>query len=128
MVLRKNTAWMNDHYGLPAGKVEWGENYLKAAKREAKEEAGVEIKTGDLSFAHVTHRHAPNGDKFMDWVDIYFKADNWTGEPHNAEPSKSGRLDWLDLNKLPKNIVPSQRAALEEIEKGRQYSEFGWEG
>lgn len=126
MVLRKNTTWMNGYYGLPAGKVEWGENYLKAVKREAKEEAGVEIKISDLSFVHVAHRHVPNGNKFMDWIDVYFKADAWTGEPHNAEPAKSERLDWFDLSKLPKNTVPSQRAALEQIGKGKQYSEFGW--
>lgn len=126
MVLRKNTGWMDGHYGLPAGKVEWQEAYTLAAVREAKEEAGVDIEIGDLTFAHVCHRHADNGKEFMDWIDIYFEVKKWTGEPHNAEPEKSEKLEWLDLNNLPNNVVPSQLAALEHIAKGVTYSEYGW--
>ena len=126
MVLRKDTGYMDGYYGLPAGKVEWGENYAGAAVREAKEEAGVTIKLKDLFFVHVAHRHGEDDETFMDWVDVYFEADKWEGEPHNAEPDKSERLDWIDLTNLPKNIVPPQRAALEEIANGIPYSEYGW--
>jgi ADP-ribose pyrophosphatase YjhB (NUDIX family) len=129
MVLRKNTGWMDDHYGLPAGKGEWFETFTSGAIREAKEEAGVDIVLGDLRFVHMAHRHGEDRftKKFMDWVDVYFEADQWTGEPFNAEEEKSERLDWLDLNNLPENIVPSQRAALLHIANGDFYSEYGWE-
>lgn len=127
MVLRKNTGWMDDHYGLPAGKVEWQEQYTVGAVREAKEEAGVDILPTDLRFAHVAHRHSDDGEElFMEWVDIYFEVEKWSGEPHNAEPEKSDGLEWLDLSSLPENIVPSQRAALQHIANGVTYSEFGW--
>lgn len=43
MVLRKNTGWMDGHYGLPAGKGEWFEPFTDAAIREANEEVGVKI-------------------------------------------------------------------------------------
>ena len=128
MVLRKNTGWMDGCYGLPAGKVEYGETYAQGAVREAKEEAGVTIVVPDLEFAHVAHRHGEENGEFMDWVDIYFEVKSWGGEPYNAEPEKSERLDWLDLNNLPDNIVPSQRAALIAISKGEPYGEFGWDG
>lgn len=127
MVLRKNTNWMDGHYGLPAGKMEYGETFRQGAIREAKEEAGVDIENQHLRIAHVAHRHAEEGEKFMDWVDIYFEVDAWKGKPHNAEPDKSERLDWLDLHALPENIVPSQRAALEAISRSEVYSEFGWQ-
>ena len=126
MVLRKNTGWMDGFYGLPAGKVEYFETYTQGAIREAKEEAGVIIKPDDLHVIHVAHRHAQDDKEFMDWVDVYFEVDDWEGEPHNAEPEKSERLDWLELNNLPENIVPPQRAALIAITKGESYSEFGW--
>lgn len=126
MVLRKNTGFMDGDYGLPAGKVEYGEPYALGAAREAKEEAGVDTSLDDLRFVHVAHRHGESEEVFMDWVDVYFEADSWQGEPHNAEEHKSERLDWLDIDNLPENIVPPQRAALLEIAKGNYYSEYGW--
>ncbi len=128
MVLRKNTGWMDGYYGLPAGKGEWFEPFSVGAVREAKEESGVDIKLENLKPLHVVHRHGSDSEgKFIDWVDVYFEAEKWEGEPHNAEEEKSERLDWIDLGDLPENIVPPQRAALEEIEKGNMYSEYGWE-
>lgn len=128
MVLRKNTGWMDNHYGLPAGKGEWFETFTTGASREAKEEAGVDIDLASLRFVHMAHRHGEDWTtkKFMDWVDVYFEADKWSGEPFNAEEEKSERLDWLDLNDLPVNIVPAQRDALIQITKGKYYSEYGW--
>ncbi len=126
MVLRKNTGYMDGYFGLPAGKVEWQETYLHGATREAKEEAGVDVDVADLRFLHVCHRHSANGEEFMDWVDVYFEADKWQGEPFNAEPDKSEKLEWLDLNNLPENVVPPQRHSLEQIADNIAYSQFGW--
>ncbi len=128
MVLRKNTGYMDGYYGLPTGKSEWFEAFTKGAVREAKEEAGVDIQESDLRFVHLVHRHGESvvEQKFMDWVDVYFEADSWVGEPYNAEEHKAERLDWIDLNDLPDNIVPHQKDALEHIAAGEFYSELGW--
>lgn len=119
---------MDGFYGLPAGKSEWFEPFTKGAIREAKEEAGINIDPQHLQFVHMVHRHgeSESEQKFMDWVDVYFEATSWTGEPFNAEEHKSERLDWLDINNLPENIVPPQLSALENIAKGINYSEYGW--
>ena len=72
MVLRKNTGWMDGHYGLPAGKIEYHETFTQGAIREAKEEAGVDINAEHMRVAHFVHRHAEEPDgQFMDWVYIY---------------------------------------------------------
>lgn len=126
MVLRKNTGYMDGYYGLPAGKVEYGETFIEGAIREAKEEAGIDVIPGDLEFAHVAHRHGEKDGLFMDWVDVYFIAKSWEGEPFNAEPEKSQALEWLDLHQLPENIVPPQQAALKKILNNQLYGEFGW--
>ena len=123
MVLRKNTNWMDGYYGLPAGKTEWGESFMIGAVREAEEEAGVMIKPEWLRYVHTVHRHSED----TDWVDVYFEADTWEGEPHNAEPEKSEELAWLDINSMPENVVPSQKDALEHIAKNVFYSEYGWD-
>lgn len=123
-VLRTKTEWMNDHYGLPSGKVELGETGLAAAVRETREEAGVEVKESDLRFLHVCHRKST--DDTDSWTDLLFETAVWKGEPYNAEPSKHGELKWFDLDKLPENTVPSQVFELQQIEQGKSYSEFGW--
>jgi 8-oxo-dGTP diphosphatase len=126
MLQRKNTGWMDGYFGLPAGKVEYGETYEQAAIREAKEEAGVDITLDNLRFAHIAHRHGEEGFGFMDWVDVYFVADHWEGEPYNAEEHKAEKLEWINLQHVPESVVPAQRDALECIAKNSMYSEYGW--
>ncbi len=126
MVLRSNTGWMEGFYSLPAGKGEWHDTFRQGAAREALEEAGVTINVEDLRFVHLAHRRGSENGKFIDWVDVYFEAEKWQGEPYNAEEDKAERLDWLDINNLPENIVPPQLDALKHIANGELYSEYGW--
>jgi ADP-ribose pyrophosphatase YjhB (NUDIX family) len=122
-VLRSNTDWMNDYYGLPSGKVEKGESFSAGAIGEALEEIGINIHPADLEFTHVMHRF-----EGRDWVDVYFTARKWQGEPYNAEPHMHSELAWLDPNNLPKNVIPSVEFALQQITAGKKYSEYGWSG
>jgi len=121
-LLRTNTPWMNDHYGLPAGKVEHNEAFIAAMVREAKEEIGVTIAPKDISHALTMHRKSAD----LLWVDVYFDITKWSGEPYNAEPNVHGALEWFDPKNLPQNVIPSVRAALEAIAAGETYCEFGW--
>jgi 8-oxo-dGTP pyrophosphatase MutT (NUDIX family) len=120
-VLRGNTNWMNDHYGLPSGKTEKGESFSAGAIREALEEIGITVKPDDLRFVHVMHRN-----EGLEWVDVYFEALDWKGKAYNAEPHMHSKLSWLDPAKLPSNVIPSVKFALEQIELGNVYSEYGW--
>ena len=124
-VLRANTGWMNGFYGLPSGKTEKNESFLECAIREAKEEIGVTLNLKDIVPVLTVHRKEPS-DQGMTWVDVYFEARNWKGEVINAEPEVHSELAWLDPNNLPDNVVPCVKAALEEIKKGKTYSEYGW--
>jgi ADP-ribose pyrophosphatase YjhB (NUDIX family) len=112
---------MNNHYGLPSGKVEKNESFSAGAMREALEEVGITINPKDLEFTHVMHRF-----ESMDWVDVYFTAKQWQGKVHNAEPHMHAELAWLDPKDLPDNVIPSVKFALEQIEAGKTYSEYGW--
>ncbi len=121
-VKRQNTGWMDGRYGLPAGKVDTGEDYKTAAAREALEEAGVTVAKKDLVFAFVQHQHYPD----MDWVTVYFEAVAWQGEPYNAEPEKASELIWLDADNLPAEVADPQRTALQCIANHEHYGTFGW--
>lgn len=127
-VLREHTAWMNDFYGLPSGKVEPHESFTAAAIREAKEEVGVDLKADDLKYVLTMHRGDthPSNDE-LTWVDVYFEATNWQGELINAEPHMHKSLDWLDLNDLPENVIPAVKLALEAIAAGQTYTECYWQ-
>lgn len=122
-LLRSNTKWMDNHYGLVAGKVEKNESAVDGAIREAKEEAGVDIKPADLKPVLTAHRHADD----TDWIDLVFEAQAWSGELHNAEPHMHSDLTWLDPDSLPENMVPSVRYYIEQVQAGNHYCQYGWD-
>lgn len=122
-VKRSNTAWMDGFYGTTAGKIDKGESATQAAVREAKEEAGVDIKAEDLRHLITIHRLGDDGTL---WIDFYFEATEWHGEPFNAEPHMHSELTWIDFKNLPENVVPSNKFAIEQAAKGLTYTEYGW--
>lgn len=124
-VLRSHTSWMDGYYGLPAGKVEVGEACQAAAVREVKEEAGITIEQANLKYLLTMHRQN-KGDHAPEWIDIFFEATYWEGEPYNAEPEKHSEIAWLDPKNLPENIIPAVKRALTVVQEGQQYTEFGW--
>lgn len=123
-LLRSGTDWMNGYYGLPAGKVEYGERATTGAVREALEEIGVTIKESDLKLMHVAHRKAI--DDTDSWIDLIFETEQWDGEPRNAEPKKHSELAWLDPSDLPENVLPVLAHVFKQMENGKTYSEFEW--
>ncbi len=124
-VLRENTGYMDGMYSLPAGRVEEGETFLNGAVREAKEEAGLVVKPTDLQHVHTQHRFSELSEK-QQWVDVFFEASVWSGEPVNNEPDKHARIEWLPISSLPDNIMDYQKNALQSIFAGRIYGEFGF--
>lgn len=123
-VLRKNTKWMNGHYGLIAGKVEHGESFLQAAIREAHEEAGVALQPENLQHVLTVHRQGDSDGTV--WVDTLFEAIDWPTEPYNAEPHQHESLEWLDLHALPENVIPVSKFYFEQIAAGNAFAEYNW--
>ncbi|OHA64143.1 MAG: NUDIX hydrolase, partial [Candidatus Wildermuthbacteria bacterium RIFCSPHIGHO2_01_FULL_48_27b] len=101
---RYNTGYEDGNYSFVSGHVEQGESYSNAIIREAKEEAGVELRGQDLRFVHLMHRKGE--DSYNERADVFFVAERWSGEIANAEPHKCDDLSWFDKNNLPENLVP----------------------
>jgi len=118
---RFNTGWQDGNYGLPSGHLEENETMIHGLLRETKEETGVDVKSEDAKFVHVMHRKSI-------YVDFFFIAKHWIGEPKVMEKDKCDDMQWFPLNDLPKNIVPSVKFAIENYQKGIPFSEFQSEG
>ncbi len=121
---RSNTSWMNKFWALPAGKVESGEPFSRAAVRETEEEIGIKISLKNIRHNLTVHRFS-DGDA-PEWVDVYFEVTKWKGEPFNAEPHKHSRMEWIEADNLPDNVIPDEVAALNAIHDGKSYLEYGW--
>ncbi len=119
---RYNTGYEDGNYSVVAGHLNGHETLRQAAVREAQEEAGLSLKIEDLSVVHVMHRNKGDEEK----IDFFVKVKQWEGEPVNTEPDKCDEIAWFSLENLPSNMVPYVRHAIECIQKGELYSEFGF--
>lgn len=119
---RFNTGYEDGNYSVVAGHLDGNETFIQAMIREAKEEAGIDIKYKDLEVVHVMHRVDPDEER----IDFFIKASGWKGKPKIMEPHKCDDLSWFEFNKLPDNIIPYIKQAFNCIEKKIFYSEHGW--
>ncbi|MBY0537911.1 NUDIX domain-containing protein [Patescibacteria group bacterium] len=117
MLRRANTGWSDGLLTVPAGHVDKGDFVIESAIKEAKEEAGVSINPEDLEFLHV--------DFIRDeYVNFYFKATKWEGEPGVGEPEMASEGIWCDLANLPDDIVPPIQNLFVQIKQGKAFSEY----
>lgn len=121
---RFNTGYEDGNYSVVAGHLDGNETFTAAMVREAKEEAGIDITVEDLEVVHVMHRKSPPVTN--ERVEFFLKAEKWQGELKIMEPDKCDDLKWFLIDNLPVNIVPYIKSAIENIQKGIFYSEFGW--
>jgi 8-oxo-dGTP pyrophosphatase MutT (NUDIX family) len=121
MLRRFNTGYRDGEYSVPAGHLDGNETVIAAAAREAEEETGVQIDTGDILFSSVMHRNE-NDER----VDFFVRIAKWNGEPVNAEPDKCDELRWMSVNDLPLNTIPYVRQAIQNHLNRVKFDEFGW--
>jgi 8-oxo-dGTP pyrophosphatase MutT (NUDIX family) len=121
LLRRFNTGFRDGEYSVPAGHLDGGETVQAAAIREAQEETGVRIETGDIVFSSVMHRN--EGDER---VDFFVNVTKWQGEPVNTEPGKCDELLWASVDALPENTIPYVRRAILNHRRGIKFDEFGW--
>ena len=119
LLRRFNTGYADGQYSVPAGHLDGGETVMSAAAREAAEEVGVKIDLDAMEFSSVMHRIEEE-----ERVDFFVRVQRWQGEPFNAEPEKCDDLCWVDIDRLPANVVPYVRQALANHFAGFSFDEF----
>ena len=128
LLLRRYKTGIDDgNYLVPMGSIEGGETLTYAIMREAQEEANIILEPTDLRVCHIMHRYHPMPKNLsFEQIDVYFYATTYTGIIKNNEPHKCDDLAFFPIDDLPKNIVPFIQSALEHMQKGTMFSEFGW--
>ncbi|MBA4493377.1 NUDIX domain-containing protein [Paenactinomyces guangxiensis] len=121
LLRRYNTGYEDGNYSVVAGHLDGGETVKQAAVREAKEEAGVQLKEEDVEMVGVMHRKA--GDER---VDFFAVVRNWEGEIQNLEPHKCDDLRFFPFNELPANMIPYILRAVNNYKEGRWFDSYGW--
>ncbi|MGD0729254.1 MAG: NUDIX domain-containing protein [Candidatus Micrarchaeaceae archaeon] len=89
---------------MPGGKIEYGESFEDAAKREVLEECGLIL--NKVSVLCI------NNDKneYAHFVTIGMLAEEFSGEAKVTEPHKITEWKWFDLKELPKPLYfPSEK-------------------
>ncbi len=121
LLRRFNTGYEDGNYSVPAGHLDGGEEVKSAAIREAAEECAIRIDPKDLEVVGVMHRYSHD-----ERIDFFLNASRWDGKITNAEPHKCDDLSWYSLDKLPDNIIPYVKYALENYHEGNWFMTYGW--
>ncbi len=112
---RKNTSGEGD-WGLPGGHLEKDEKMEDGARRELREETGLEA---DLKFTNLA-----NGRNIEpQYLHVSFLAENVRGEPQLMEPEKCSEWQWFDMNDLPKNIFIGHQRTIEGFLRHEEFTD-----
>ncbi|MGG0177378.1 NUDIX domain-containing protein [Gottfriedia acidiceleris] len=109
------------HYNLPAGGTEPGETIIEAVKREAFEEAGVDVEVGELVFVsenapHLTG-HRIHGLSLM--FHCHIKENSIPMMPPNPDPNQTD-VKWIPINELDNIILyPNIKDQIIQYAKGK---------
>ncbi|MCL2323858.1 MAG: hypothetical protein FWC47_17340, partial [Oscillospiraceae bacterium] len=56
----------------------------------------------------------------------FFVVKKYSGIPCIKEPEKCSDLKWFNIEKLPDNLLPDRKQALQNYLLNIYYDEFGW--
>ncbi|MCK4935000.1 MAG: NUDIX domain-containing protein [Simkaniaceae bacterium] len=128
LIRRYNTGIADGCHVLPMGGVDKNETAIEALIREAKEEVNITVQSHSVDLVHTLHRmhHLPHGDSFKQ-IDLFFRPKHFSGKIINMEPHKCDEVAFYPLNALPETTETFISQALNNIQLGIPYSEFGFE-
>lgn len=93
-------------WGLPGGKIDFGEPAAETARREIAEELGIEIEILGLACIAETI----NAGDGRHWIAPVYDARIVSGTPSVLEPEKHGGWGWFALDALPSPLTEAAQS------------------
>ena len=112
---RRRGALGGGSWGSAGGHLEFGEMLEECARREAREELGVEV--GELRYLCVSNIVAYG----RHYLDVEFLGDIGGQEPKLVEPDAFDGSGWFPLQAPPEPLFQAMGYALDSLLTGRQY-------
>ena len=103
-------------YAFPGGHLEYMESFEDCARRETKEECGIEIQNIRFQFLANITKYAPKH-----YVHIGLMADWKSGELKVLEPEKCESWNWYALGNLPKPMFGVCKTAFDSYKTSKNY-------
>ena len=115
LLLKRTSKTRNEagFWSKPGGGVELWEKVEDAAKREMKEELGVEVEL--TKFLGFTESFMKSENQH--WISFNYLAKIIKGEVKNLEPDKHEEVKWFSFEKLPEKINKYTKEAIDEYLK-----------
>lgn len=105
LLFLRNSVHAGGTWAPPGGHIEYGESFLEAARRETKEESGVDVR--DIEIIGITSDVYLNEGRH--YITAHTKPTLYEGTPKIMEPEKFDDMKWFNLSKLPDNLFPSNK-------------------
>lgn len=104
---KRLNGYKDGYYGAPGGRVEVGEKIIDCARRELKEEIGVQAT--ELRYLGFVKEN----QGAFDFIHFICTVNIGDQLPECTEPDKCEGWEWFDLDKLPGMIVPGHLVGVE---------------
>lgn len=106
-------------WSFPGGHLEFRETIFETAKREVREETGLEVNKFKLISVADEMRYIKSDGKH--YVNIGLKAEYKNGEPKLMEPNKWKEWHWFSLNNLPDKLFEGTDLMIKHFKTGKIY-------
>ncbi len=99
LLLKRKGSHGAGEWSFPGGHLEFFETFEECAKRETKEETGLEIDVINKEPIAITNDFFKKEKKH--YITLYIEAKYISGEPRILEPEKCEEIGWFDWGYLP---------------------------
>jgi 8-oxo-dGTP diphosphatase len=108
LLQRRANVHAAETWSTPGGHLDFGEDPVDCARREAAEETGLRV--AEVRFLGVTNDIF---DARRHYITLWFEATSFDGEATLSAPAEMSELRWFPRRELPEPLFPPLRRLLE---------------